>query len=381
VPVDTRPSKLQLADRLPRVHAEFDNGIAAGREPGVQIYVSVGGQAVVDDALGDTRPGVPMTRDSLPIWMSAGKPITAILLAKLVADGLIEIQTPVTEVIPDFEADGKQDITLAHVLTHTGGFRNVGSNWSPEPWPTVIERIAAAPVEAGWVVGETAGYHVASGWYVLAEVCRRVLGVEATDAAVSQMYRERLFGPLRMDDCWIGMPRTRFVDYGTRLGLTYDTSKDEHKPLGFPNSEAGFVLPRPGGNARGPTRGLGRFYEQLLIDRGELDGEPFLPEPVARDFTGRRRHGLKDKTFGATLDWGYGFLLQDPAGKRVPYGYGPHASPDTFGHSGNQSSCAFADPARGLVVCWVTNGLPGEIAHQKRQQAVNKAVYEDLGIA
>ena len=37
----------------------------------------------------------------------------------------------------------------------------------------MIERICAAPLEDGWVPGETAGYHVASGWYVLGELVRR----------------------------------------------------------------------------------------------------------------------------------------------------------------------------------------------------------------
>jgi CubicO group peptidase (beta-lactamase class C family) len=63
------------------------------------------------------------------------------------------------------------------------------------------------------------------------------------------------------------------------------------------------------------------------------------------------------------------------------YGFGPHASADTFGHSGNQSSCAYADPKHGLVVAWTCNGMPGEAKHQARASAINRAIYEDLGLA
>ena len=371
----------ELRDRLPRTADAVEAGVRDGATPGAQVYVSLAGETVADAAVGEARPGVPMRRDSVALWMSMGKPLTAALVAKLVDRDMLEVDQLVADWIDGFEAGGKGGVTVAHVLTHTGGFRNVGSNWSPEPWPKVIDRIAAAPLEEDWVPGETAGYHVASGWYVLADICRRALGVEPNDAALAAMYQRELVEPLRMDDAWVGMPRTRYLDYGSRLALAYDTSKDERKAMAFPNTEAGFVLCRPGGNARGPVRAIRRFYEQLLIDRADLAGERFLVEATAGQFTSRHRVGLKDRTFGAAIDWGYGFLMNNDTSRRIPYGYGPHASPETFGHSGNQSSCAFADPARKLVVAWLTNGLPGELAHQRRQLAINTAIYEDLGLA
>jgi CubicO group peptidase (beta-lactamase class C family) len=64
----------------------------------------------------------------------------------------------------------------------------------------------------------------------------------------------------------------------------------------------------------------------------------------------------------------------------MPYSFGRHASTDTFGHSGNQASCAFADPKNRLVVAWACNGMPGERKHQQRQRAINNSIYEDLGL-
>jgi CubicO group peptidase (beta-lactamase class C family) len=65
----------------------------------------------------------------------------------------------------------------------------------------------------------------------------------------------------------------------------------------------------------------------------------------------------------------------------VPYGYGRHCSEETFGHSGCQSSAAFADPMYGLVAAWVFNGMPGERLHQQRAREVNTMIYEDLDLA
>ena len=197
-----------------------------------------------------------------------------------------------------------------------------------------------------------------------------------------------------MADCWIGMPPDCYANYGSRVGLTYDTSRWDGtgvpRPLAFFNSQPGALLCRPGGNARGPMSQLARFYDALLAARGDLNsGAPApafkLSRETARRFTGRRRAGLFDETFKCVIDWGYGFLLDSKqygggATGEHPYGYGPHASADTFGHGGNQSSSAFADPRHNLSVAWATNGLPGELKHQRRAAAVNGAIYEDLGL-
>jgi len=100
-------------------------------------------------------------------------------------------------------------------------------------------------------------------------------------------------------------------------------------------------------------------------------------------FTRRHREGMEDRTFKAVLDWGLGFILDSKRHGVVqhPYGYGPHASDATYGHSGYQSSTAFADPTHDLAVALVFNGCPGDDVHQERVHAVLGALYEDLGIA
>ena len=65
----------------------------------------------------------------------------------------------------------------------------------------------------------------------------------------------------------------------------------------------------------------------------------------------------------------------------VPYGYGRHASPRTFGHGGHQSSSACADPEHNLVVAIAVNGMPGEEVHHRRFLELLTTVYEELGLA
>jgi CubicO group peptidase (beta-lactamase class C family) len=365
---------------LPRTRNLITRGAADGLHLGAQLYVSLGGEVVADAALGEARPDDPLRNDDLMLWLSACKPVTAVAVVRQVERGRLRLDDPVAAHIPEFAQNGKDAITVRHLLTHTAGLRGAALNANGQPWDEVIAGICAARIEPRWVVGETAGYHTASSWYVLGELVQRLSGIP-----FARYVREKIFEPLGMADSWIGMPRERFRGYGRRITPVYDTRKGALEQDPFQNTEAGNVLPRPAGGGRGPVRELGRFYE-MLRNRGAIDGAAariLSPESVD-DMTRRHRAGKFDKTFGAVIDFGLGLIInsrEDADDDSVPYGYGPYASRETFGHSGSQSSCAFCDPRHGLVVAWACNGMPGEPAHQRRQRALNAAVYEDLGLA
>lgn len=133
----------------------------------------------------------------------------------------------------------------------------------------------------------------------------------------------------------------------------------------------------PSAGLRGPINQLAKLYEALLDGgRGVIS-----PETIA-EFTRRHRCGDFDHTFGAVVDMGLGFILDAKHHGKVdvPYGYGPHASEATFGHGGQESCTGFADPAHGLVVAVMFNGMPGEKPHQRRMFEVLAAIYEELGL-
>jgi CubicO group peptidase (beta-lactamase class C family) len=157
---------------------------------------------------------------------------------------------------------------------------------------------------------------------------------------------------------------------------------------------------RPGSSARGPIRELGLFYEMLRQRRkseisncrseisnlkseiSNLKSLILTPQTVEA-LTARHRTGMYDQTFKHIIDWGLGFILSSNlyGPDTVPYNFGPHASPRTFGHSGARSSTGYCDPEHGLVVAWVMNGMPEDAQHQQRAREINSAIYEDLGLS
>jgi CubicO group peptidase (beta-lactamase class C family) len=365
-------------DRLPRARAAIEAGIQEGLHLGAQLYVSRDGEPIADAALGENRPGAPLTPHHLMLWLSSTKPVAAVATGQLWERGRLEIDDPVAGHIPEFGQNGKEGITLRHLLTHTGGIRLLDVGWPHESWDEIIARICAMKPEPRWVPGEKAGYHLASSWFILGEVIHRADG-----RPFDHYVREEIFGPLGMRDAWIGMPVDRYVSYREedRLGVMWNTAKAAPEAFGWETEER-CTHAHPGGNGYGPVRELGRFYE-MLLGRGSFQGRRLLLPQTVDLFTSRQREGMVDATFKHVIDWGLGFILNSNryGSETVPYGYGHHASPPTFGHSGNLSSTAFADPVHGLAVAVAFNGLPDNARHERRIRTVLDGIYEDLGLA
>lgn len=359
-----------IANELPKTAAIIESGRERGLHTGAQIYISRAGQCVVDAGIGEARPGAEMTADSILLWLSAGKPLAAVALARFWQAEKLDLDDPVIRFIPEFAARGKESITLRHLLTHTAGIRWV--EWTPD-WNEMIARICKAPIEPRWVPGRTAGYHAFTTWFILGEILRRI---DPAHRPYEKLIAGEIFQPLGMNDCFLAMPVEQFCGLHDRIAPIQVTNHSKTPPVIF-DTEAGCSACSPGASARGPASALGKFYE-MLLNRGR----PLISPQTVEALTARHRAGIEDLTFKQIIDWGLGFIINSQQyGPAVPYGYGPHASPRTFGHSGNQSSAAFADPENRLVVVLIFNGMPGEPAHQQRMRDALTAIYEDLGIA
>lgn len=81
-----------------------------------------------------TAPGTPMTRDTLLDLASVTKvACTTTLAMRLNADGLLHLDAPVQNYLPNFRGEGKADVTVEQLLTHTAGLRP----W----WPLYCETV------------------------------------------------------------------------------------------------------------------------------------------------------------------------------------------------------------------------------------------------
>lgn len=365
----------RLADVLPRTDSVILRGIEQAQHIGAQLYVSERGRVIVDGALGEARAGTPLTSDALMLWMSSVKPVMAVAMLQLQEREILSLDDPVSRHIPEFAAGGKQAVTLLHVLTHAGGFRNADPKWSSRSWDEILAGICAAELDPGAVPGASSTYHVSAGWYVLGEIVRRCDGREPGAYA-----RDAIFAPLGGCDSWLGMPADAHASYGERIVPMTDGSASPPAPIDFgpfSGSAAGCAICRPGGSAWGPIRELGWLYD-ALVSGGERAGARILqPESVAL-MTRRHTRGMHDAAFGVVLERGLGLVIDSKSLEQGGNWFGNRCSTQTFGHGGVGSSVALADPACGRVIALVYNGMLDHPVHEVRLRETLDAIYDDL---
>lgn len=364
-------------ETLPRTCGVINQGIAQHLHYGVQVYVSQNFSPLADVAIGDNVPGQPLTREMLMPWLSAGKPLTAAAVMLFVQAGELELERPVADVIPEFAQAGKGQITLRDLLTHTAGLKPLATGWPHLGWDAILTRINTAPLRRDWGPQTRVGYDPARTWFVLGEMLQRVDG-----RPVDRIVREELLEPLGMTDSWMAIPSHLQERYGHRLGISYAAKDGQLVPTPADQSHAGSV-PSPGASMRGPVRELAIFYEMLLREGAAADGRQLLQPATVAHMTRRQRAGLYDVTFQHQVDFGLGLIINSAryGADTVPYGFGPYAADDTFGHGGAQSAIGFADPRTSVVVTAVANGRPGEELHHDRFRRLITAIYEDLDLA
>ncbi len=363
-----------LSTLLPKTTALLAEGIEAGWHFGGQLAVAYRGHEYIDAGFGTSLPGEPVHCDDLTIWMSCTKPVSAAAFLLLVDAGQAGLDDPVRRFVPEFAQKGKEGVTVRHLLTHTGGFRSADLGWKPRPWDEAIRLVCEAPLEPRWEPGKSAGYHVDSSWYMLAEIVRRVTG-EPFDRFI----RHRLLQPWGMPDCFVGIPEDLFPELESRLVRLFNTTRQPPHEHGMFRDPQVAALCRPGGNGRGPARQLARFFEQVL----HPERQSVLKPETLLSMRRRNREGLLDKSFRRVIDWGLGVIVNSARyGEGIlPYGFGARASHDTFGHGGNQCASALADPDHDLVVVLIFNGQPGEETHQRRMHEALTSIYDDLELA
>ena len=76
---------------LARAAKVIESGIERGLHLGAQLYVSQDGRRVADLAFGLAREGVAMTPDTIMLWMSSTKPITALAIVQVWERGKIAL--------------------------------------------------------------------------------------------------------------------------------------------------------------------------------------------------------------------------------------------------------------------------------------------------
>jgi CubicO group peptidase (beta-lactamase class C family) len=181
-------------EKLEALRARAQRDIDQGIVPSCQIALARENEIVHFETFGDA------TDDSRYVIFSATKAVTAGAIWQLIGEGELDVRTRVAEIVPEFGSNGKDAVTVEHVLTHTGGFPT--APLGPPDWG---DREARLRRFADWRVtfepGSTYVYHPTSGHWVLGEIIHRLRGDD-----YREVIRKRVLDPLGLVRLQVGVP-------------------------------------------------------------------------------------------------------------------------------------------------------------------------------
>ncbi len=143
----------------------------------------------------DEAKTTPWEADTITNVWSTTKTMTALSALIAIDRGIVDPNEKVATYWPEFAAEGKQDIEVRHIMSHTSGV----SGWAmPVTLDNVLDdedatsRLAAqAP---WWEPGSASGYHALNQGHLVGEVIRRADG-----RGLKQFFAEEVAGPLGAD--------------------------------------------------------------------------------------------------------------------------------------------------------------------------------------
>ncbi|MGR4865084.1 serine hydrolase domain-containing protein [Caulobacter sp. LARHSG274] len=364
-----------------RIDAVVDRAIAEHRLVGAVVLVARDGKLVYRRAAGlaDREAGRPMREDAVFRYSSVTKPFVTAAVMRLVEDGKLRLDDPVTKWLPDFRpklADGTAPvITLRQLLDHTSGLTYGLAEPASHPYHRLgvsdgidlsgitldenLRRLGQAPLS----------FPPGSAWrYSLAiDVLGGVLE-KATGQTLPQVVARTVTQPLGLteagfvarDPARLATPYVNAQPAPTRMTDNQDVSlgatavrfapSRATDPTAFPSGGAGMV---------------GTAGDVLaLLEAIRKGGAPIL-KPATVAMMMQDQVGPQAATQGPGWGFGYGWaVLDDPAVAHTPQQAGTIAWGGVYGHNW------FVDPKSGLTVVAMTNtafeGMNGPFTVQLR---------------
>lgn len=348
-----------------------------GYEVGAACSVVFKGKKVVDLWGGwlDTEFKTPWQEDTLVNVYSTTKGMGSLAMAVLADEGKLDYTAKVVEYWPEFGANGKENITVAQLLSHQAGLCGVTQRLTIEDlydWEKMTTLLAnQKPL---WEPGKACGYHAVTWGYFPGELIRRITG-----KTLGTYFREKVAEPLKAD-FFIGLPdaemhRTTYMiganrariavkppDPAAKMPAFYPIAllNPDIRPFKDASSTAWRKAEIAAANGQANARGIARIYG-MLANGGEIDGIRILSKKGIETALIEEVNGQEPNLVtGRNMRLARGFSLNSEDF------YGPN--PDAFGHAGAGGSLGFADPKANLGFGYVMNQMqvnPDDISRSK----------------
>ncbi len=357
-------------EALAEVERRFHAQISPLRlHPGAALAVSCRGRLVLDLVGGyaDTQSGERVRPDTLFVLFSATKPLASVALWQQIERGNAGLDDPVAAHWPAFAQQGKERVTLRHVLSHRGGFPLTPPEVTRErwgDWAGAIRAIEAMPLSHE--PGAVSAYHQLTQQWVCAELVQRLDG-----RSYAAYLRAELTGPLGMNDTYVGLP----ADLAHRVAKLHVTDGTDDWGSEIIRGVNGLAIYRwvvPAVSGVSTARDMARFYAALAAG-GAIDGVRILQSETVARMLAIAVDGETDRTFDVPVRRGLGFELGGLV-DRKRFWAGATSTARTFWHGGFGTAICWGDRDLDLAMVFVTNGVRRDEAGAEARRDLSDAV-------
>ena len=331
---------VRAGEKLAAIDEAIQAAIARNELPGAVVAIVHQDKIVYKKAFGQRiRQPEPtlMTEDTVFDLASLTKPIaTAMAIMLLIEDGKLKIDDPIAKHLPEFAREETDGITIAQLMTHTGGF--IADNplkdyqdGKDKAWQNLFALKPVSPPGSRFIYSDV-------GFILLGKIVEKASGMP-----LDQFTKKRIYDPL-------GMKETGFQPAGELKKRCAPTQPRERRwMIGEVHDPRAYQLGGVAGHA-----GLFSTAEDLvtfarmLLNQGKHDGKTFVrPETLKlmtapRTVPGAKEPGLR--TYGWDMATSYSANRGEVFAKGV-----------SFGHTGFTGTSIWLDPQTNTAVIFLSN--------------------------
>ncbi|UJR19863.1 hypothetical protein I4U23_022996 [Adineta vaga] len=322
---------------------------------GAAVAVYYQGRSVVNLTGGwfDEAHSKPYDENTLQLVFSTTKGIVAMAAAICVQQGLLDYSALVTKYWPEYGQNGKENTTVADILSHRSGLPDVSSPIEQyKNWTAMIHILEKQ--RPAWVPGTAHGYHsVTYGWLV-GELVRRV------DP------KKRTFGQFLQDELvtrtetefYIGLPpylQYRVSPVVPHVGVRSTLNESMINYFNIWNDSTIHQAEIPAAIGFTNAWSIARLYATFIGNIKDKSGQELVNDEILK-------YAIKSNTPSNEMD------LVLPYNSSFSMGFHrfghalPLFGPDVFGHHGAGGSIGFAAPSKNLTFAYVMNRIATDTA-------------------
>jgi CubicO group peptidase (beta-lactamase class C family) len=287
--VPKKPSIIPLGDysyTIEYVDYQINTLMKKYNLPSVVVALIDDQNVIHEQAYGtaDLEKQLPATLDTIYKLGSITKVFTGIEVMRMYEEGLIDLDAPITDYIPEFSINSRfsssEPITIRSLLAHRSGLPRNDTllEWYWESWPDVLEAKTDSLTNAyqAFPVGYRYKYSNI-GYNVLGRLIEVIRGIEPPDPrAVSgwpYYMRDQILMPMEMNDTAFGSDQLLYgtnSELDTAMGYYYEDGKN--KPYNQFD-----IIRLASGNMQSTMHDMVKFVQYLLLEAGD-SGEGLIIE-------------------------------------------------------------------------------------------------------